>query len=666
MPGPAGPLERAPGLDRRRFTPVQPPLNAIRFGATSGNDWLQATQVPTFDLHTVCGWFRFKKSNHAPVSVQMCGMSLESVAPDNAGPYQLFCETTFQLDQIELHDSGQGGFLFTAPEVQAPYDWMFICSTNNAPGDTVFYWRWAWNSVLQVATGNTHPSMSGATRLIIGSDDAGGQNEFWDGDICGIKWWSAKLSPAEVDAESRQLYPVRSANLGAYYPFQDLASMLTDASGNGATLTNPSGTGSWTLRNDGPRIPLGQASNTVYSASLSETVTVSESLGVQANFQPGLPETVALSESVAPQAVFNVGPSETVAVSEQVAQFVALPANLSESVGAIGESLSSQLLANVALSENPTLSEALAIVAKYNVGLSENVTASEAIAAGLLFTASLSESVTLSEALAVQLQALVGLAENPVLSEQLATQAVFNATGLAETVTLSEVLVAGLLFAANLSETVGAIGESLSVNYQAIAALSETVAASEALSIQARFTQALAESATVSEQLAVSQIFPVALAESVGAITDQLAVMMVVAANLAESVTAAEQLSAAATYTQALAETASLAEQLAVQLRAIASLGESVSSSESVDATIPTFHQFFANLVETVAVLESLSVSVIHRPPGEFFFFGYAPAPSSRTGYTPATTLSLTGYGAGPVHGAGYAHNVFNLTGYAQ
>jgi hypothetical protein len=411
-------------------------------------------------------------------------------------------------------------------------------------------------------------------------------------------------------------------------------------------------------------IAMAPPAGTTYTANLSETVTVSEALAAQANFTQGLPETVSAGESVAPQLVANVGLSESATAGESIAVNLAFPVPLAETVTA-GEALATQLVANVGLSEAPPFGEALSIVAGFNVGLPETVTASEAIAAGLLFTANLSETVTAGEALAVQLQVSVALSEAPPVSEALSVAATLN-LGLSESVAASEVLVAGLLFAANLSESVGAVGESLAVGLTAIASLSESAAASESLATQALFAQALSETATASELLSAGQVFPLALSESVGAVGESISVVLRAAANLSESVTASDALSSAATFTQALAESAAAGEQLAVQLRAVLGLAEGAAVGESVDATIPAFHQFFADLTETVTVLEQLTVGVVHRPPGEFFFFGYAPAASSLTGYTPATTLAFTGYAPASVPLTGYAPSDSNLTGYAQ
>lgn len=279
------------------LTPFSQPLtrvNAVQFGATSGLDGLVATQAVDFNLHTICGWFRFRVTNVGS-GRQMSGMSLEGVAPDTTGPYQLLCETTFNTDTIELHDQTNGGFLFT-PTIGAPFEWVFICSTNDqrvgASTQTTFYYRREGDSTfVQSFTGNQHPFAVGAARFIIGTDDAGGQNEWWDGPITGVKVWNRVLSAAEVDAESRQLAPVSARGLFAYYPLQDLT--FTDPI-NGRNLSPIVGGGSWSVVS-GPAIPPG-------------VLPAFDPVGILPPPQPALLPVPLARAQVAPQAVEPVLP----------------------------------------------------------------------------------------------------------------------------------------------------------------------------------------------------------------------------------------------------------------------------------------------------------------------------------------------------------------------
>ena len=222
------------------------PVTAIRFGGGMGLDGLVTTQHANPDLRTVAGWFRLRVN--VPSNRQECVWSFEDDAPSSA--YQLMVNT-FQMNQWESHDRSEGGFLF------APVDlgWWFVAETNRAAGPaTALYWKKEGASTLNVATGNTHPAFPNATRFLVGTDDATGQNEWTDGDIAGLKVWNAELTKAELELEAQRLSPVRTADLFAYYPLQTVATMLQDQSGNGRNLAPISTGGTWSQQ-PGPAIP---------------------------------------------------------------------------------------------------------------------------------------------------------------------------------------------------------------------------------------------------------------------------------------------------------------------------------------------------------------------------------------------------------------------------
>jgi hypothetical protein len=226
---------------------------AIRFGASGGNDGIYTTAIANPDLRTVAGWFRLRINvpqtpRASNGTSQECIWSFEDNPPSTA--YQLMVNT-YQQNQWESHDRSQGGFLF------APVDlgWWFIAETNRAAVPaTTLYWKKEGATTLNVTTGNKHPSFTFATRFLIGTDDATGQVEWFDGDIAGVKVWNAELTAAELAIEANHLNPVRMANLHAYYPFQSVATMFNDASGNGRNLSPIYSGGSWSLQT-GPVVP---------------------------------------------------------------------------------------------------------------------------------------------------------------------------------------------------------------------------------------------------------------------------------------------------------------------------------------------------------------------------------------------------------------------------
>ncbi len=222
---------------------------AIRFGATMGKDGLVSNDPVDPNVRTVAAWQRMRESM-VTVDRQMTAWSLEVPSPSTS--YQLMT-TAWHADQWESLDSAQGGFLF------APVDlgWWFVAETNDAADggtSTKLYFKKEGDSALSMISGNSHASIAGVSRFIVGTDDANGQNRWMDGDLAGIKVWNAALTQSELELEATQLSPVRTANLHAFYPLQSVETMLHDVSGNGRQLVPATDGGSWSVQ-VGPAIP---------------------------------------------------------------------------------------------------------------------------------------------------------------------------------------------------------------------------------------------------------------------------------------------------------------------------------------------------------------------------------------------------------------------------
>lgn len=222
---------------------------ALRFGATMGSDGLVSADPVNPNTRTIAGWYRMKASM-VTSDRQMTAWALQLPAPSTT--YQEL-NNAWHADQWESEDSVQGGFLF------APVDmnWWFVAETNDLMGangpETKLFFKKEGDPMLTMVSGNTHPQLDGVTRFLIGIDDDGSAG-WMDGDIAGVKVWSAVLNEGELEAESQQLSPKRTMDLHAFYPLQATDSMLNDASGNHRDLTSLSSSGTWSVQT-GPAIP---------------------------------------------------------------------------------------------------------------------------------------------------------------------------------------------------------------------------------------------------------------------------------------------------------------------------------------------------------------------------------------------------------------------------
>lgn len=232
------------------------------------SDHLESTAPVAPDLYTVCYWARLKK----PITsgAQQATFSIENTA----GTSYLIHITTLNASTIEAHDSTNGGFLFTGTDTSGD-GWYFIAETNDFAGGptTKLYWqRDGLGPNLNLTTGNNHVTIPTVNVLYIGTDSAGGQNEFFRGGINRMRFWNVVLTQSELEAEMASATAVKTANLWADYPLAPGASFLNDVSGNARNLTNPSGIGAWQTI-PGPSIGATQ----VVSGSIAETLDAATS-----------------------------------------------------------------------------------------------------------------------------------------------------------------------------------------------------------------------------------------------------------------------------------------------------------------------------------------------------------------------------------------------------
>lgn len=598
---------RAGSLREKRLSQGQfPPTGALRFGAGAGLDGLVSTSPVGFNVHTVWGWFRFRQSQ-VGLSVQMSGASLESVAPDTAGPYQLLFESTFGTNTVELHDNVNGGFLFTP--TMAPMEWWFIASTNNffaqlSGGQTTFYARRMGDSSAMTAiTGNKHPFAQNPTRFLIGTDDAGSQNEWWDGDICGIGVANREYSLAEIDAQSRQLYPVSRLGLHAFYPLTETASMLLDASGKQRHLAPIVTGGSWSVV-DGPQIPIGNfeplaadqgpvplhvrapfglgghrsftgpekgfrpfrqadtavladttlaaavAGSSALTAALTTSITPAASVAGSSTLTAALTTSITAAAAVSGSTVDTAALTTAIAMAAAVAGSSVLTAALTANSGinfAAAVAGSSSLTA--ALSTSITLAAAVSGSSTLTAALTTAITTAAAVSGSSSPTAALSTSITpaaavagssvLSAALTTAITPAASVAGSSALTAALTTQIT-----LAAAVSGSSTLTASLAVGAGMSAAVS--GSSVLT-----AALSTSITPAAAVSGSSSLTAALSTAITPAAAVSGSSTLTAALSTSIrlaGAVSGSSAL----SASLSTSIAAAAAVSGSSTLTAAL------------------------------------------------------------------------------------------------------------------
>lgn len=449
-------------------------------------------------------------------------------------------------------------------------------------------------------------------------------SEWFNGLFEGVRVYNAVLSDFEVQLEFTSPVAVRTSNLlvDTLPPGITAGNELVSLTGSNL-VQFIGGTPAYTLEG-GPLLDtlvggtvaktLGDATcaasgsftsgSSSYTAAISETVTLSESLASHGVFHSTLTETVSLSDSISAVKRALAALSETVALSDSIAALKRAQAAVSETV-TLSDALTSHGVFKSTLTDTVTLSDSLAALKRVLAALPETVTLSDALTSHGVFKSTLPETVALSEALAALKRANPLLAETVTLSDS-AVALKRSQLSLAETITLSDSLVALKRATASLSETIS-LSDSLAAIKRATAALAETLTLTEAVAEffsggAAHYTASLSETVSLAESLAAHVAFHTAVTDTV-ALSEALVGRLHLVAPVSDTVTLAESLVAKLAAHPTLSETVTLSESLLAVLKAKVALAESEALSDSITALKRTT----APLSDTVTVSDSLA-----------------------------------------------------------
>lgn len=169
--------------------------------------------------------------------------------------------------------------------------------------------------------------------------------EWLDGNVCGLRIWRNRLTPAELEAERRQIAPVRTADLYAFYPLLDSTTRLSDLSGNGNALTNLSGTPSPSTEAN-PPVPWRFSNTLRYFYKSGE------------NYGDTIDDTIVASDTAAGTVVLSGIVADIIASSDTVGSTISSVLAINDtsvSVDSIIDAVSSRFLTLRWTREPPTL-----------------------------------------------------------------------------------------------------------------------------------------------------------------------------------------------------------------------------------------------------------------------------------------------------------------------
>ena len=114
-------------------------------------------------------------------------------------------------------------------------NWFFAALTQNGTGAGNLIGYAALHTSASLSS-QTHTGVSFTEATLNIGNNAGG--DLFNGDLAFVKIWTAVLTSAELEAERWSAWPVRWANLHAFYPLLDVNSRTFDYTSNGYTMTS--------------------------------------------------------------------------------------------------------------------------------------------------------------------------------------------------------------------------------------------------------------------------------------------------------------------------------------------------------------------------------------------------------------------------------------------
>lgn len=267
------------------------------------------------------------------------------------------------------------------------------------------------------------------------------------------------------------------------------------------------------------RIFVASAGGTVWNVSVSESITLADTLSSIAAFQSAQAESIALVDS---QSVTNLAVAslyEAMTLSDTPSAGKVTGASISEAM-ALAESLSASALFSASMTEALSLVEAVTSLLIAAASVAESVILSDTPSAVAALSASTAESVTLADTSSTSGQVTSATITESIALTDAGTALANLAVSIVESVSLADSLIAAAQFTASMSEALSLVDSSSTSGQVLAAAIAESLAMTDAWSATASLTASVIEALSLVDltqaiaQMGVVQVEAMALADS--------------------------------------------------------------------------------------------------------------------------------------------------------
>lgn len=233
----------------------------------------------------------------------------------------------------------------------------------------------------------------------------------------------------------------------------------------------------------------------------TQSITVSEAVNVAQTYNTSVSDTVTLTEAISVLQVYNIAATDTVTITETVTKDLTVAVSASDTV-TVSESNTPLVVSLVSASQSVTVSEAVNVALTHNTSVSESIAVSEATAQILISLVAVSDSITVTEAQTVSVESTVSdytvsVSDSITVSEAI-TVLVVSLVSATDTVTVSEATVETITSFVAATDTV-TLTEATKLLVEAYVSATDTVTITEATAQIVVSLVAASDSITVSE-----------------------------------------------------------------------------------------------------------------------------------------------------------------------
>lgn len=374
---------------------------------------------------------------------------------------------------------------------------------------------------------------------------------------------------------------------------------------NSGDLDSPGKVGKWTAErtitwttNNTTRYLMGLTTigfiGQVYTRTVNDSVSVSDSIGVQLSVGRTLSDSVSVSDSVSSQLSYARALSDSVSVSDSFVRAQDVRKLLSDAL-----SLTDALAIEVASAASDTITTVDVVITELVIAISITDSVAVADAVALTVEVSVDDAVSTADLIAFESIFTRSATDAVVLSDQVALEV---STSLDDSVLVADTVASALDIAVVRSDTVSVV-DALALEESYARTVFDAIDVNDSLAIELSISISVSDSVAISDAIATALVYGRVFQNFIS-LVDQISIELASAAG--DTVGVADELGTELTIRLTVSDTVTVADTVSVTRSRNVTLDDSVTVADAVLYTV-TFERARA---DTVTASDSVSVAL--------------------------------------------------------